>query len=235
MSIFAELGKTLRQAEAYVRRHSKSKAVKQAEKRLEERRLRDFGRRMRRGAAFGGVSGAGVACYAVLAANGPGLLVAGAGAVAVAIAAMAWPLRRATDGPFSADELEALPGEAETWLLARRLDLPLAAYPSFDTILVHLGDLQACLGSTDPGSTLAWEARRLIGSHLPNLVDSWCELPSAAKAEDPEHEKRLVEGLATLAKELRDLSMEANRNRLMRFETQGRFIESRYKDPETRL
>jgi hypothetical protein len=148
---------------------------------------------------------------------------------------LAWPLRRATDGPFSADEMEALPGEAETWLLARRLNLPLAAYPSFDTLLVHLGDLQACLGSIDPASTIAWDARRLVGSHLPGLVDAYCELPSAAKAEDPEHERTLVDGLATLAKELGELSMEANRQRLMRFETQGRFIESRYKDLETRL
>jgi len=231
MSIFSELGGALRQAEEYVRRHSKSKAVKAAEKRLEERKLRAFGRRMRRGAAVGGVSGAGVACVAVLAASGPGLLVAGAGALAVTIAAMAWPLHRATDGPFSTAEMEALPGEAEGWLLSRRLDLPLAAYPSFDTILVHLGDIQPCLAALDPASTLAWEVRRLIGSHLPELVDAYCELPSVAKAEEPEHEKRLVEGLGTLAKELGDLSMGANRERLMRFETQGRFIESKYRDP----
>jgi hypothetical protein len=231
MSIFSELGGALRQAEDYVRRHSKSKAVKAAEKRLQERKTRDLGRRVARGAAFGGVSGAGVACLAVLTANVPGLIVAGAGALAVTIAAMAWPLRRATDGPFSTAEMEALPGEAETWLLARRLNLPLAAYPPFDTILTHLGDLQACLGSIDPASTFAWDARRLIGSHLPGLVESWCELPSAAKAEDPEHERRLVDGLGTLARELGDLSREANRERLMRFETHGRFIESKYRDP----
>lgn len=231
MSIFSELGGALRQAEEYVRRHSKSKAVKAAEKRQEERKLRAFGRRMRRGAAFGGVSGAGVACVAVLSAGGPGLLLAGAGALAVTIAAVAWPLRRATDGPLSAAEMEALPGEAEGWLLAQRLNLPLAAYPAFDAILVHLGDIQPCLAAIDPNSTLAWDVRRLIGSHLPNLVDAYCELPSVAKADEPEHEKRLVEGLGTLAKELGELSREANRQRLMRFETQGRFIESKYRDP----
>jgi hypothetical protein len=131
--------------------------------------------------------------------------------------------------------MEALPGEAEGWLLGQRLNLPLAAYPSFDTILVHLGDLQACLGAIDPNATLAWDARRLIGSHLPGLVDAYCQLPLAAKAEDPGHEKRLVDGLATIASELADLSRQANRDRLSRFETQGRFIESRYKDPETGL
>lgn len=231
MSIFSDLGGALRQAEDYVRRHSKSKAVKAAEKRLQERKKRDIGRRVARGAAVGGVSGAGVACFAVLTATGPGLLLAGAGALAVTVAAVAWPLRRATDGPLSSAEMESLPGEAEGWLLSQRLNLPLAAYRSFDAILVHLGDIQPCLAAIEPNSTLAWEVRRLIGSHLPNLVDAYCELPSVAKADEPEHEKRLVEGLGTLAKELGDLSMEANRQRLMRFETQGRFIESRYRDP----
>jgi hypothetical protein len=198
-----------------------------------ERKSRAAGRRFRRVATFGGLSGAGVACYAIVAAPaGPLLIVAGAAALAVTTAALLWPARRATDGPLSAAELEALPGEAEEWLLGQRPALPVEAFASLDAILVHLGDLGAGLGAVNPGSTLAWEARRLIGSHLPQLVYAYCELPSAARDEDPAHGERLIAGLATLAEALARLSTEVNRDRLMRFETQGRFLESRYRDPE---
>jgi hypothetical protein len=232
MSFLASLGDAVRQAEDYWRRHSKSKPVKEAEKRIAERKSRAAGQRLRRVATAGGLSGAGVACYAVVAAPaGPVLIAAGAAALAVTTAVLVWPSRRATDGPLSAAELEALPGEAEEWLLGKRAELPLDAYPSLDSILVHLGDLQGALGEVNPSSTLAWEARRLNGSHLPQRVHSYCELPSAARDEDPAHGQRLIAGLATLAEALAELSKEASRDRLMRFETQGRFLDSRYRDP----
>ena len=227
-----EIDRALRKAEEYWRRHSKSKAVKEAEKRSLERKSRAAGRRFKRAATFGGLSGAGVVCYGIVAAPaGPGLVVAGAAALAVMTAALVWPGRRATDGPLSAAELEALPGEAEDWLLEQRASLPVDAFPSLDAILAHLGDLGAGLGAVNPASTLAWEARRLIGSHLPQLVHSYCELPAMAREEDPAHEQRLIDGLATLADALARLSKEVNRDRLMRFETQGRFLETRYRDP----
>ena len=116
-------------------------------------------------------------------------------------------------------------------LLGQRAALPVEAFASLDAILVHLGDLGASLGAVNPASTLAWEARRLIGSHLPQLVHAYCELPLAARDEDAAHGERLIAGLATLAEALGRLSKEVNRDRLMRFETQGRFLESRYRDP----
>jgi hypothetical protein len=226
-----ELDRTLRQAEDFLRRHIKSKAVREAEKRQRERRAREAGRRFRRAVAIGGVSGGGIFCAGLAAASfGPALAAAGGTALAMMVAALIWPRQRATDGPLSSAELEALPAEAEEWLLSRRRDLPGGAAVPVDAILRHLADLQGALGAVNPASTLAWEARRLIGDHLPRLVHCYCVLPAVAREEDEELRRRLVDGLATIAGELASLSREVNRDRLMLFETQGRFLESKYKD-----
>ena len=233
MSFLAGLGDAVRQAEEYWRRHSKSKAVKEAERRIFERKSRAAERKFFRALGLGTLSGAGVIGYGIAATStGPAFLVAGGAAFAVMTAALMWPSRRRTDGPLSRAELEALPCEAEEWLLGQRLNLPLDAYKPIDAILIHLGDLQNGLGDVNPASTVAWEARRLIGDHLPQLVHTYCELPAAAREEDPALGERLVAGLDTLAEELGRLSKEVARDRLMRFETQGRFLDSRYRDPD---
>jgi hypothetical protein len=234
MSVFPlEIERAFRRAEEYWRRHSKSKAVKEAEKRILDRKSRAAGRKFARALGLGGLSSAGVIGYGLIAtSSGPAFLVAGAAALVVMTATLAWPGRRATDGPLSPAELEALPGEAEEWLLGKRASLPVDAFPALDVIFMHLGDLQTGLGAVNPASTLAWEARRLIGSHLPQLVHAYCELPAVARGEDPEHDARLISGLGTIAEEMTRLSREVNRDRLMRFETQGRFLESRYREPD---
>ncbi|HEY5724101.1 MAG TPA: hypothetical protein VIT45_17465 [Allosphingosinicella sp.] len=229
-----EIRLALRHAEDYLRRHIKSKAVKAAEKRVRERKQRAAGRRVKRAAAVGGVSGGGVLLYGIAAGvAAPGLAFAGAAALAVMTAALVWPSARRTDGPLSAEELAALPGEAEEWLLSQRPSLPAEAFAPLDSIFVHLADLEMGLGDVSPSSTLAWEARRLLGDHLPRLVHAYCELPAAARDRDPAHGERLVAGLVTLVDALDRLSKEVNRDRLMRFETQGRFLDSRYRDPDS--
>ena len=223
--------RALTRAEDFLRRHWKSKAVREAERRRRERRAREAARRIRRGAAAGLLSGAGVVGYslAVAPAGSAGLIAAGA----AVLLALAWPARRRGDGPFSSAELGALAGEAEEWLLVRRAALPGRALPDVDSILCHLGDLQPHLERIDPRSTLAWEARWLVGDHLPRLVDAWCDLPGASRAAEPELADRLVEALATLEDELARLCREIARPRQIDFEARGRFIESRYKEDET--
>ena len=88
-----ELGAMLRQADEYVRRHIKSKAMREAEKRRSERQSQEAGRRLKRAALVGGASGAGVVGYGVLVAPLAGPLL-----VAVALAR---PSRRhAAEGDF---------------------------------------------------------------------------------------------------------------------------------------
>jgi hypothetical protein len=153
-----------------------------------------------------------------------------AGAVAVAGAAIMgmWTGGKAPK-EFSSEELQALPVQAEEWLLDQRLMLPKQAWPVYETILDTLGDLPRHLGKVDPNSTVAWEARRLIGEHLPTLIATWCGLPAAVR-ERGEEVDRLTEGMRTIAVELARLAEEASRDERFLFETRQRYLDSRYRD-----
>ena len=228
-----DLGAMLRQADEYVRRHIKSKAVRDAEKRRSERQSQEAGRRLKRAALVGGASGAGVVGYGVLVAPlaGPLLVAAGGGALLLVAVALSLPSRaRSSDGDFSQAELAALPGDAEDWLLGRRDGLPLDSRPLLDRIFRRLGDLQPHLATLAPHSTAAWEARRLLGDHLPRLILAYEAIPPSAREEEPEVAERLQAGLRTIADALDELCREICRDPLMTFETQGRFIETRYRD-----
>jgi hypothetical protein len=156
--------------------------------------------------------------------------VVAAGAVAVAGAALMgmWPARKEPK-QFSSEELQALPMQAEEWLLDQRLMLPQQAWPVYETILDTLGDLPRHLARIDPNSTAAWEARRLIGEHLPTLVATWCGLPAAVRGRSEEMH-RLIEGMRTIAVELSRLAEEASRDERFEFETRQRYLDSRYRD-----
>ena len=222
----------LRQADEYLRRNLKSKAVREAEKRRSKRRDREIERRMARAGVVVAGSGAAVAGYAVLVAPlaAPLLIAAGGAALIVTAGILARPTRRSgSEGDFSQAELAALPGDAEDWLLARRDSLPVEALPLLDRIFQRLGDLQPHLAALAPHSSPAWEARRLLGDHLPRLILAYEAIPPSAREEDKEVRSRLRTGLATVADALDELCREVCRDPLMTFETQGRFLESRYR------
>lgn len=228
----------LRQADDYLRRGLKSKAVRAAEKRRAERRSRESEARMKRAALIGGASGAailGVGALVVPVAA-PVLAAAGGGALLLAVGSLFQPSRRRfAEGDFSQAELAELPGDAEDWLLARRDRLPLDCRPRLDRIFQRLGDLQPHLATLAPHSNAAWEARRLLGEHLPGLILAWDAIPASAQEEEPEVGARLRSGLETLADALDALCREVRRAPLMTFETQGRFLESRYRGEDERL
>jgi len=220
-------------AEDFLRRHIKSKAVREAEKRRQQRRNREALNRLKRGAAVAGLSGAGVFGYglAVAPLSTAGLAVAGAGAVVATGAALFWPSGRAhtEDGRFECEFTDLVP-VAEDWLLARRAMLPGRAAGVLDEILIGLKDLEPHLCSLEPEGPLAGEARRLIGRHLPRLVESWLATPSAVRRRNPQMAERLVEGLDTVADELERLCTEVGRDPKLSFDIQDRFIRTRYRE-----
>jgi hypothetical protein len=221
-------------AEDYLRRNWKSRAVRDAEKRHRQRRQREAARRFNRGASVALASGTGVAGYALLIAplGTTALVAAGAATLLGAIATASWTGRR-DPRALSNDELVALAADGETWLLERRAGLPRKALAHADAILVHLGDLAPHLARIDPRASLAWDARRLIGDHLPRFVEAWCDLPTATREDEPALAARLVEALATLEGELARLCRDISHPRLIDFEARGRFIETRYGESES--
>lgn len=223
------LGDVMGAATDFLRRHIKSKAVREAEKRRQERRKQVTWQKARRAGAVAGVTAAGTFGYAMTVAPLSMAAVA-AGAAAVAGIAVSGLWRGRKPANFSREELAALPCHAEEWLLEQRLSLPESASSTLDAILVNLGDLPLHLGRIDPRSTLAWDARKLLGEHLPNLVDAWCKLPAVTREHDLETRRRFEQGLATIALEIARLTEEASRDERMRVETHGRFLDARYRD-----
>lgn len=227
----------LRQADEYLRRNMKSKAVRAAEQRRADRQSREAGARIKRAALVGGTSGAvflGVGALVAPVAV-PVVAAAGGGALLLAVGSLFRPSRRRGEGDFSQAELADLPGDSEDWLLDRRQELPLDCRPQLDRIFRRLGDLQPHLAALAPHSTAAWEARRLLGDHLPRLILAFEAIPDSTREEDREVRARLNAGLETVADALDELCREVCRNPLMTFETQGRFLESRYRGEDERL
>jgi hypothetical protein len=184
-------------------------------------------RKGKRAGAVGAITAAGTFGYAVMVTPvAMAAVAAGGAAVAGMLLLQLLPARRR--GRFSREELATLPSEAEDWLLDRRPDLPRAAGPALDAILVHLSELPHRLERIHPNETLAWEARRLLGEHLPALVNAWCALPAETRRRDLEAQHRLVSGLDTVAAQLGTLVDILSRDDRMQLETRERFLQIRY-------
>ena len=227
-----DFSRAYQQAEDFLRRHFKPKAVQEAEKRLSERKMREAGRRFTRAVAVSGASGAGMLGYgmAVAPLGTPALIVAGAATALAAGTALLWPTRGASRGRISREELTDLVADAEEWLLDQRAKLPARALPAFDRLFLRLHDLNPHVPALDPNATVAWDLRRLLGQHLPRLVHSFVELPETVRDEDPELLPGLLDGLETLDDELIRICKEAARHHLVTFQAQERFLDIRYKD-----
>jgi hypothetical protein len=84
---------------------------------------------------------------------------------------------------------------------------------------------------------LAQDAKRLMGKHLPDLIERYERVPAAYRSEkDGEGlsvDERLVSGLDAARQALDDIGARLVREDVDAFQTQGRFIETRYKDGDS--
>ena len=122
-------------------------------------------------------------------------------------------------GDLLARKRHVLPPQA-----ARRADAISAQLPMLETQLADLAVL-------DP---LAQDARRLLGKHLPDLIDRYEHVPGEYRAEKDGDglnvDQRLVQGLDAATSAIDDLGRKLARDDVDAFQTQGRFIEDRYKE-----
>jgi len=136
------------------------------------------------------------------------------------------------------DYKEDMPNKAvvqrlETLLDRKRAALPAPATRQIDSISQQLPLLESRLAETQTLDPLAQDARRLMGKHLPELIERYERVPAAYRGErDAEGlsvDDRLVQGLDAARTALDDLGRKLAREDVDAFQTQGRFIESRYK------
>ncbi|HVF37164.1 MAG TPA: hypothetical protein VNA29_04400 [Sphingomicrobium sp.] len=124
----------------------------------------------------------------------------------------------------------------DSYLFRARRALPAPAQSELDQLSAQLPSLRQTLERIPDLDPEAQDARRLMSVHLPNLIDRYLHVPNAYRAqldgEGVSVDARLVEALSAGRVALKDISEKLARNDLAAFETQGRFIQNRYKDPD---
>ncbi|WP_310467632.1 hypothetical protein [Sphingomonas sp.] len=120
----------------------------------------------------------------------------------------------------------------DSYLYRTRAALPAPAQAELDAISAALPALKQTLERVEALDPNAQDARRLMSTHLPGLIERYAHVPTAFRNErDGEGisvDERLVEGLAAGRAALSEISEKIARSDVMAFETQGRFIKSRY-------
>ena len=159
--------------------------------------------------------------------------------VLLAVLLLAFFGMRAERAPRRKEYSEAMPTkqvvqQLGSYLGHQRAALPAPAARRVDAISQQLPLLESRLGQVDALDPLAQDARRLMGKHLPDLIERYERVPEAYRQErDGEGltvDERLVAGLDAARTALDDIGARLAQGDLDAFATQGRFIESRYKD-----
>ena len=122
----------------------------------------------------------------------------------------------------------------DSYLYRARRALPPPAQQQLDAISAVLPSLKQTLERVDTLDPRAQDARRLMSIHLPGLLDRYANVPTSYRSgkdgEGKTVDERLVESLAAARSALGEVSEQLARQDMAAFETQGRFIKSRYGD-----
>ena len=122
----------------------------------------------------------------------------------------------------------------DSYLFRARRALPAPAQAELDLLSAQLPSLRQVLERIPDLDPNAQDARRLMSVHLPNLLDRYLHVPAVYReqldGEGVTVDDRLVEALSAGRIALNDISEKLARNDLAAFETQGRFIQSRYSE-----
>ena len=207
----------------------------QAAARRERQRVNaDLGRRLKRiGIGIGLVSIATIVIGLITPIGMFGFLAAVGLAIGIAAMVAFLPSQERTAAAPAAD----LPnGEMvqrfDSYIYRSRAALPAPAQSELDAISAALPSLRQTLERVDALDPNAQDARRLMSLHLPGLIDRYRQVPPGFREQRDGDgisvDERLVEGLAAGRAALGEISEKLARADMNAFETQGRFIQSRY-------
>jgi hypothetical protein len=122
----------------------------------------------------------------------------------------------------------------DSYLYRARRALPPPAQGEIDAISSVLPSLRQTLDRVETLDPNAQDARRLMSIHLPGLIDRYARVPAEFRGQEDGEGKtvdeRLVESLVAGRAALDDISKQLAQRDMAAFETQGRFITSRYGD-----
>ena len=120
----------------------------------------------------------------------------------------------------------------DSYIYRARGALPAPAQAEIDQLSAALPPLKRTLERLETLDPNAQDARRLMSIHLPGLLDRYLHVPPAYRSQQDGEgmtvDERLVEALSDGRKALAEISERLARADMKAFETQGRFIKSRY-------
>lgn len=208
-------------------------AVREAARRERQRLNRNFGKRVARvGIGIGLVSVATIIVGLIVPIGMFGFLAAVGLAIGIAALLAFMPGQSAVRAPSADLPNGMMVQRFDSYLYRTRAALPAPARSEIDAISAQLPSLKRALERIDNVDPKAQDARRLMSLHLPGLIDRYMNVPpefrGQADGEGLTVDQRLVEGLSAARTALGEISDDLARGDLAAFETQGRFIKSRY-------
>ena len=220
----------------FARMDERDGAIRDAARRERQRLNAGLGRTlMRVGIGVGVISLATIAIGLIIPIGMFGFLAAVGLAIGVA-ALLLFSGSREIAAPNVAPDLPngQMVARFDSYLFRARRSLPAPAQAEIDLLSAQLPPLRQVLERIPDLDPNAQDARRLMSVHLPNLIDRYLHVPTSYRGQlDGEGisvDERLTEALSAGRVALKDISEKLARNDMAAFETQGRFIQSRYSE-----
>lgn len=218
---------------------AQSGPAREARRREYQRVMGGFGAKLvRAGVAVGVVSLAAVLIGAFFPLGILGFVAAVGVAIGLAAVAAMWggrPVPNLSDLPHDVSNT-IMVARFDSYMTRKRNNLPQAARAEVDAIHAMLPDFKKSLSRVPTLDPNAQEARRLMSKHLPGLIERYEHVPVGLRdsidGEGMSVDERLVDGLKAGRKALSELGEKIAQADMQAFETQGRFIQSRYGETE---
>jgi hypothetical protein len=120
----------------------------------------------------------------------------------------------------------------DSYMYRTRAALPAPAQAEVDQLSAQLPGLKKTLERLPTLDPNAQDARRLMSVHLPGLIDRYLHVPPAYRGQQDGEgitvDQRLVDALGAGRQALAEINEKLAKADMMAFETQGRFIKTRY-------
>ena len=148
-------------------------------------------------------------------------------------ASMKFPkMKMPTPETIMKSDLKSLAGKTEIWLENQRPALPAPAVQIVNGIGVQLDMLSPQLNKLNEGDAAAYEVRKLVGEHLPELINGYRAIPPSmrGKANDSgkSPDEQLIGGLSLIEKEISGVTQQIAKGDIDNLSIRGRYLELKY-------
>ncbi|ASK87316.1 hypothetical protein [Sphingorhabdus sp. SMR4y] len=129
-------------------------------------------------------------------------------------------------------DLKSLAGKTEIWLESQRPALPAPAVQIVNGIGVQLDMLSPQLQKLNEGDAAAYEVRKLMGEHLPELINGYKAIPPSMRGKPNDSGKspdeQLISGLSLIEKEISGVTQQIAKGDIDNLSIRGRYLELKY-------